>query len=314
MTAPPRGRLRRLTFRRQFYPQLVRIVATKLAGRGGRGGAFVSMMGGVGDLVNLFPTLAGLHARGRVEVGTGGAAYRALVARSPHVDAIWSPFVYQPRRAAHRRIIRAALGPFYDRVILLDGFDPRWWEKGVHLARLYAEACGCEPPARGLVHLTDEDRRRGAAHLERHGLREFVYVALVIRHRRPLRSWPLAHWHELLRWLAARVPWPVVVDTAGSDETDLPGGCARLADVDLLAKAAVIERARLFVGTDGGLTHIAAALGVPTVAVHLGFPAESSRALGDNVTVVTQARPFQDPALTRPDAVARAVDARLGAA
>ncbi|OGK79456.1 MAG: hypothetical protein A2W08_10495 [Candidatus Rokubacteria bacterium RBG_16_73_20] len=314
MTGAARARLRRLTFRRQFYPQLARIVATKLARRGGRGGVFVSMMGGVGDLVNVFPTLACLHARGRVEMGTGGGAYRALVARSPHVDAIWSPFVYQPRRAGHRRIIRAVLRPFYDRVILLDGFDPRWWERRVHLAALYAEACGCPPPARGLVHLAEEDRRRGAAHLERLGLRDFVYVALVIRRRRPLRSWPLAHWHALLGRLAARAPWPVVVDTAGSDETELPDGCRRLPELDLLAKAAVIERARLFVGGDGGLTHVAAALGVPTVAVHLGFPAESSCALGDNVSVVTQAQPFQDPALTTPDAVARAVDARLGTA
>ena len=62
---------------------------------------------------------------------------------------------------------------------------------------------------------------------------------------------------------------------------------------------------------DGEPTHIDGALGVPTIAIHLGFPADSSRALGENVTVVTQRQPFDDPPLTSPDQVFRAVEAVL---
>ena len=166
----------------------------------------------------------------------------------------------------------------------------------------------------GAVHLSTDDRRRGGTYLEERELTDFIYVAQVIRHRRPLRSWPLVHYHELLRRVHARFSLPLVVDTAGSDETAVPDFCTQLGAVDILAKSAIVERTRLFIGTDGGLTHIAGALGVPTIAIHLGFPADSSRALGENVTVVTQRQPFDDPALTSSDQVFRAVEAVLVAA
>ena len=96
---------------------------------------------------------------------------------------------------------------------------------------------------------------------------------------------------------------PLVVCTAGSDHADLPPGVRRLSAMDILTVAAVIERARVFVGTDGGLTHVAAALGVPTVAVHLGYPPAITAPLGANVAIVRQSRPFEDPRLTTPAAV-----------
>jgi hypothetical protein len=47
---------------------------------------------------------------------------------------------------------------------------------------------------------------------------------------------------------------------------------------------------------------------VPTVAIHIGFPPEVSGALGDNVALVRQRRPMDDPALTSPDEVWDAVE------
>ncbi len=90
----------------------------------------------------------------------------------------------------------------------------------------------------------------------------------------PEKRWPLAGYRELIattltRWdgivlvgndadaaitreLAADLPLPVV---------DLAGRTA------LLEAAAVLARARAFVGSDSGLGHIAAATGVPTLAL-----------------------------------------------
>src|SRR4029453_6886267 len=78
-----------------------------------------------------------------------------------------------------------------------------------------------------------------------------------------------------------------------------------------LPAAAVIERARLFVGSDSGLTHVAGALGTPTVAIHLGFPPETCAALGERVEVVVQQEPFADPARTTPADVLAAIDRLL---
>ena len=309
-TRSARPPLERLIFRRRFYLQLVRIALARA--RQARGGVFVSMMGGVGDLVNAFPSIDALAARQPVDMGTGGPPYRTMVAADPNVRAVYAPFVYKPaRRARHRALITRVLGRFYERVILLDNDDAHWWTRGKHLATLYAEACGVEPPSQGRVHLADTHRREAAAHLDRMGLGDFVYVTQLVRGRRPFRSWPLAHYHALYALVRKRTALPIVVDTTGSDESALPDFCRPLGRVGILPACAVVERARLFIGPDSGLTHVAGALGTPTVAIHLGFPPETCAARGPHVALVTQREPFAEPALTTPADVFAAIDRLL---
>ena len=195
------------------------------------------------------------------------------------------------------------LAPFYERVLLLDLPDGDWWKDGKHFVERYAEACGCPAPDKGILYLAADNRRAAADYLRQRGLDSFIYVAQMVRHRLPFRSWPLAHYHALLRLLHERLALPIVVDTVGSDEAALPDFCVDAGRLDVLTAAAVIERARLFVGSDSGLTHVAGALGTPTVAIHLGYPPETCAALGDRVVVVRQRRPFDDPAATSPEEV-----------
>lgn len=301
----------RFLYRRQFIPRLVRIVGDAVRRRDTRDAVFVSLMGGLGDLVNAFPTLDRLGQRSPVDLGTGGGAYRALAGADPHLRRVYAPFVYKPIRRFHRRLIEATLRPLYRSVVLLDEPDSRWRTRGRHMAAVYAERCGCPPPKRGAVTIPDEARRAAAGFLDDRGLERFVFVVQLIRRRRPERSWPLAHHQTLYRELRKRLPLPVIVHTVGSDETGVPDGCVPLASADILTAAALIERATLFVGPDTGLTHIAAALGVPTLAIHLGHPPEVCAALGDNVALVRQVEPYADPALTTPEQVLAALDRHL---
>jgi len=298
--------LERLLFRRRFYLQLARIV---LGGR--RGGTFVSLMGGLGDLITAFPSIETLAARGPLDMGTGAPPYRTLVEANPHVRRVYAPFVYKPARAAHRRLIARVLRGVYDRVVLLDGADARWWERGRHLVATYAEACGVPAPPHGAVYLRPEDHDAAATRLRTLGIGEFVYVVQLVRRRRRFRSWPLAHYHALYAALRERTALPIVVDTTGSDETALPSFCVPLGRLPILPACAAVARAALFIGPDTGLTHAAGALGVRTVAIHVGFPAESCAALGPQVEVVAQREPFADPALTTPAEVLAAVDRLL---
>lgn len=300
-------RLQRFLHRRRFYPQLARIIAGKLVRGESRDRTFVSLMGGVGDLVNAFPSLEALSARGPVELATGKPPYRTLAEANPHLARVHSPFVYKPIRRHHRRVIERVLAPFYRRVILLDNAERRWWARGRHIALTYAELCGVPAPAVGKVYLGEGPRAEAARYARAQGLGEFVYVAQVIRARRAFRSWPLRHYHALYDLLRRVTRAPIVVDTTGSDETAVPPFCHRLDRLDILVTAALIERAQLFVGTDSGLTHVAAALGVPTVSIHLGYPAESCRALGPTVRLVEQREPFGDAASTTPEAVLEAI-------
>lgn len=59
----------------------------------------------------------------------------------------------------------------------------------------------------------------------------------------------------------------------------------------------------MFIGCDSGLTHVAAALRVPTVSIHIGYPPEWCRALGPKVMLIRQEQPFDDPAKTSPEEV-----------
>jgi ADP-heptose:LPS heptosyltransferase len=298
--------LQRLIFRRQFYLQIVRILMRR--GWRGQRDVFVALMGGIGDLVNAFPGIERLADRHDVDIGTGGPPYRMLVDANPHVREVYAPFIYQPARRAHRALIEQALGRVYERVIILDSGDAQWWTRGEHLITRYAEACGVPPASHGRVYLHEAHRRAAAVHADQLGVRDFVYAVQLVRGSRPFRSWPLAHYHALWEALHTRTALPIVVDTTGSDEAALPDFCVPLGRLGIMAACAMIERARLFVGPDSGLTHVAGALGTPTVAIHLGFPPASCAALGEQVALVTQREPFDDPALTTPAAVMAAAE------
>lgn len=89
------------------------------------------------------------------------------------------------------------------------------------------------------------------------------------------KRWPLERLAEAASILASELGASVVI-TAGPSERDLCDKLkqlmrARVYDVgprlDLPALAALLERLTLFIGNDTGVTHMAAAVGVPTIAV-----------------------------------------------
>lgn len=72
------------------------------------------------------------------------------------------------------------------------------------------------------------------------------------------KNWPLNLYHEVAARLPCRIEW-----TAGPEE-ELPEAIrfANLADL-----ASWIKEARLYIGNDSGISHLAAASGVPTLAL-----------------------------------------------
>lgn len=91
------------------------------------------------------------------------------------------------------------------------------------------------------------------------------------------KMWHRAGWIEVARWLAAR--GHRVVLSGGSDSSEIayvadlalgmPPGTMNLAGKLSLGEAGcLVSRAAVFLGPDTALTHMAAALGVPTVAFY----------------------------------------------
>jgi heptosyltransferase-1 len=93
---------------------------------------------------------------------------------------------------------------------------------------------------------------------------------------RPEKEWPVARWIELARSLVARgfsvvLPWGNEAERRRSAEIAAAVPGARAPDYQPLdGVARMIARAAFVVGVDTGLVHLAAALGVPLVAIFVG--------------------------------------------
>jgi len=108
----------------------------------------------------------------------------------------------------------------------------------------------------------------------------------------PAKCWPWRRWVELAdRLTRAGRPVEVVLGEAEVGRPDLkieelPSSARLMEGLDLLDLAAHVERARCFVGNDSGVTHLAAALKVPTVAVFGPTDPAVCAPQGDHVTVI----------------------------
>jgi len=115
------------------------------------------------------------------------------------------------------------------------------------------------------------------AFLDRHG--GLVDIPFCVLHPCPkyrYKMWPQTAWSGLARWLierGLRVAFTGSAEPAEMDYVDqiarrLPGGVVNLAGTLSLAETAeLIRRARLYIGPDTVVTHIAAATGAPTIAL-----------------------------------------------
>jgi heptosyltransferase-3 len=103
-----------------------------------------------------------------------------------------------------------------------------------------------------------------------------TYVVLHVSPKFSYKQWTVSGWVKLAQWLAAR--GLKIVVTAGDSEQDLayatdlfrsfPSESINLAGkITLPALGCLLSQATLYVGTDTAVTHMAAALGVPTVAL-----------------------------------------------
>jgi heptosyltransferase-1 len=101
------------------------------------------------------------------------------------------------------------------------------------------------------------------------------YAVLLHATARPEKLWPEKHWialgKVLGRALELHLPWGTEIERSRSERISAELASARVADwmpLDQVAK--LIAGAQYVVGIDTGLLHLAAALGVPLVAIFTG--------------------------------------------
>jgi len=158
-----------------------------------------------------------------------------------------------------------------DKWIAYDNFN-------THTVNLYlrvAEALGLKPQRQIVASWGSDDEARARSKLTAAG----VSGAYAVLHPSPkfkYKTWTLHGWQECARWLAEQGLH--VVLTGGPDPAEreyvaqlanaLPTAANLAGNLSLAETAWVLSQARIYIGPDTAVTHLAAALGVPVVTYY----------------------------------------------
>ena len=157
----------------------------------------------------------------------------------------------------------------------------RSWETGLRKVEMVSRLMGSDTPLEPDVFLDTRARSEAAAVIDPQlwdGAGPGSIIALAPIAHQPGKSWPADRWGALVERLKAdprfdgwrfmavggpgdRPPATPALEAAGERGIDFVG------KGDILASAAAIDRAALFVGNDSGLMHVSAALGRPTLGL-----------------------------------------------
>ncbi|MBI2469844.1 MAG: glycosyltransferase family 9 protein [Planctomycetes bacterium] len=88
------------------------------------------------------------------------------------------------------------------------------------------------------------------------------------------KCWPTSRYAELIMWLYEEIGVQVILVSGPADLEVIEDIRGKIKDNFILADqlslpclAAILKRCELFVGNDSGITHLAAAVGIPTIAI-----------------------------------------------
>jgi heptosyltransferase II len=278
----------------------------------------------IGDAVMTQPLMARLHARGDV-ISVAALPWVAPVYRAmPQVtEVVELPFAHGRLDWAKRRTlaaslkgrfdaalvlpnsIKAALIPWLARIPVRIGYqgEGRPWL----LNKRLPNPSGRPPMVAFYSALAGEDSRTteppvlqfDAAFLRRAvdavGVQAQAYwVFAPGAEYGPAKCWPASHYAELARALFLRYGQPVLLlgsvkEAALCEEiaTAAPGACRVLAGkTSLIDAMALIAASRGTVSNDSGLMHVAAAFGVPQVAVFGSTSPEHTPPLNSRAQVI----------------------------
>jgi heptosyltransferase-1 len=99
------------------------------------------------------------------------------------------------------------------------------------------------------------------------------YAVLIPCASRPEKFWPIPHWYAVGRWLRAQGWVPVILWGSRTEEAmaqDIAAHCSGLVPpfLSVAQAASLLTRAHVVIGLDTGFSHLAAALGRPTLGIY----------------------------------------------
>ena len=121
------------------------------------------------------------------------------------------------------------------------------------------------------------------------------------------KNWPEAKWAELLQALVGTTPWPLLIVSGEAEQARLPGLIKALPKPRLLMarNLPLPELARrltgcvAFIGHDSGITHLAAAVGLPLLVLWGESAEHIWRPRGETMTTLRDERGLQELPVAR---------------
>jgi heptosyltransferase-2 len=146
------------------------------------------------------------------------------------------------------------------------------------------------PAPRATIETTDKERAAASQVLSVPGTR----VAIHPGSGNETKNWPVQKFAALGRWFVDELAAQLAIVKGEADETPVrelvkllePRPVTIVSHLKLRELAAVLERCALFVGNDSGITHLAAAVGMPTIALFGPASSPIGEPRGEKVRVV----------------------------
>lgn len=269
-------------------------------------------LGGIGDFLLACPAIAYLHTQGPVELlGNKSRLELAVafgIADAAHdADAVdFSAIFSIPSQRLRSFLAR------YDRCIAwmrdVDGsIASTLRECGIHDVRTFPGL----PPQEFTGHVSEYYRKSvetPSSFQFRPKIDRFVHVRKTIIHPGSggkCKNWPLDNFLSVAKYLESKDQNVIWCLGPAEGEITIPPGQHVLQSESLVDLARTLAGASLFIGNDSGVTHLAATVGCPTVAIFGPTNPQVWAPLGEHVTVV-HATPW--PTI---EAVMQAVNTKL---
>ena len=190
---------------------------------------------------------------------------------APRWHSVWRgvPHVLPPGRAtagSPRLLNAAGARPYIDYAAMKRRDGPRYDPRNLDQSWIWKQGWR---PAKGHIHLSDEERERARVRLEphRHAGRSIYILEPSLKPKAsPNKQWGHDRWQALVQHLYGAVLLQVGAECAVKLQ-----GTQFIGTPDFHAAAALLEASDGYIGPDGALHHAAAALGVPAVVIWGGY-------------------------------------------
>ncbi len=163
---------------------------------------------------------------------------------------------------------------------------------GRHPSEYYLTCIHCSDPPVPQISLKPQAIAWSAAYWARHSLEGSQVLIVAPGSGAEEKNWPLPSFFSVIGWWRDQIGGEAVVvlgpveEERDGLESILQPGCKVARGLSLAELAAIIARGDLYLGNDSGVTHIAAALGIATVAIFGPSDVQKWRPQGKRVRIL----------------------------